>query len=449
MSYYLIVDDEPDISDLIEMTLTTQFQIQIQIANSGKEAIDIINAKGTPELIISDYNMPNGDGYFLYSTLQSKNITCPFIICSSDSEDELKKKFPNIYGYIEKPNIFDPLLEIISSFVLKDNLIFSNKNSHIPVRIELLHRMSQIPNDIYLKLNDEKFVKVINKGDSFLQEELERFNSKRISHLYIHQSDCDQFLKAFQDNLESITSAKKINLDSKFSISFESLEIVERLSYVLGWTPQVIGAAKKSIQLAIGVISSNPNIFKFFQKKPTNQNKTYLQHSAPLAMISCVLCYQLGWTSDSTHLKLAMAALMHDMGVDDFYYSNINSWNQLARSSKEKSPMLERYKSHPSQAAQLSRTIKNLPPDVDQIILQHHEAPNSSGFPRSLSSSFISPMSALFIIAEDLLEFIGEEKEDILKKLFDFVISREKIYIEGSFKRVFQALKHHISVDNQ
>ena len=185
------------------------------------------------------------------------------------------------------------------------------------------------------------------------------------------------------------------------------------------------------------------------QKKPTNRNKTYLQHSAPLAMISCVLCYQLGWTSDSTHLKLAMAALMHDMSVDDFYYSNINSWNQLARSSKEKSPTLERYKSHPSQAAQLSQTIKNLPPDVDQIILQHHEAPNSSGFPRSLSSSFIGPMSALFIIAEDLLEFIGEEKEDILKKLFDFVVSREKIYIEGSFKRVFQALKHHISVDNQ
>jgi response regulator RpfG family c-di-GMP phosphodiesterase len=71
---------------------------------------------------------------------------------------------------------------------------------------------------------------------------------------------------------------------------------------------------------------------------------------------------------------------------------------------------------------------------LDQIILQHHVKKDGSGFPRSLAANRIMHLSTLFIMVEDLVNFIsrGAHLETSIK---DYLVWSEYDYDQGNFKK--------------
>jgi len=55
----LIIDDDPDIRDVLDLSLSDYYTIFA--ASNGKEGLEIVKAKN-PDLIITDYNMPVMNG---------------------------------------------------------------------------------------------------------------------------------------------------------------------------------------------------------------------------------------------------------------------------------------------------------------------------------------------------------------------------------------------------
>jgi hypothetical protein len=317
------------------------------------------------------------------------------------------------------------------------------KMEYVPIRIAHLLRMGEVRYDLYMKLGEDHFVKVIRQGESFLISDAERFQDKQLTHLYISQNDAQSFLKTFETNFGILMGSGRKNPDQKLTLSLEAMDVIEKLSRTLGWKPEMVATAKKCIDLALSCISANPDILAILNKQRKSPEAYYSQHSGPLAMVTAVFCQQLGWVSESSQTKLAMAALMHDMTLTNEYLDNADEWNQRAKNKSDVTVETVRYRNHPIEAAKMIQTIKNLPPDIDQIILQHHESPDAKGFPRGLNSGWISPMSAVFIISEDLINHLMD-KEDLKGKIEEFVMSREKFYVEGNYKRVFQALKANL-----
>ncbi len=102
----LIVDDEYTIRELVDLTLTPDYEI-IK-ANNGKEALEKV--KESPNLIILDIMMPKMDGYEVCSKLKSdrKTKNIPIIMLTAKhSIDDLKEALRNdVDEYITKP--FEP-----------------------------------------------------------------------------------------------------------------------------------------------------------------------------------------------------------------------------------------------------------------------------------------------------------------------------------------------------
>lgn len=71
---------------------------------------------------------------------------------------------------------------------------------------------------------------------------------------------------------------------------------------------------------------------------------------------------------------------------------------------------------------------------LDQIILQHHEKKDANGFPCSLAANRIMHLNTLFIMVEDLVNFIsrGEHLETRIK---DYLVWGEYYYDQGNFKK--------------
>ena len=89
--------------------------------------------------------------------------------------------------------------------------------------------------------------------------------------------------------------------------------------------------------------------------------------------------------------------------------------------------------------SEYAKQFREIPPDVDQIIVEHHERPDGTGFPRGLFHSKVSPLSALFIIAHDILHYLQINQNVGMK---EFIEARAEVYSQGSFKNIFKSIEH-------
>ncbi|CUS78959.1 two-component system, chemotaxis family, response regulator CheY [Candidatus Kryptonium thompsonii] len=85
----LIVDDSPTIRKFVSLALENM-GYKVLTASDGMEVFEVLSRAGFVDLIITDINMPNLDGFELIKSLRSderfKNI--PIIILSSLSDAE-------------------------------------------------------------------------------------------------------------------------------------------------------------------------------------------------------------------------------------------------------------------------------------------------------------------------------------------------------------------------
>ncbi len=147
-----------------------------------------------------------------------------------------------------------------------------------------------------------------------------------------------------------------------------------------------------------------------------------ITHIGMLINIATGICIQMEWNTDKTLEKFVYAAYLHDMALSERPdLAKISTFDQL-ENLKDKLSAVD-YKlvfEHPNIAARSIDNMREIPPDVQLIIKQHHELPKENGFPAKCSFQKITPLSTVFIIAHDLTEFIlANQKwtmEDYIKK---------------------------------
>lgn len=90
MVHILIIDDDPDILDIVRMELEENPQWKVDTAQS---AIDALHMTGTTrfDIIVSDYMMPRMDGATLLTTIRKQGCTS-FIIIYSGRLDEIQER---------------------------------------------------------------------------------------------------------------------------------------------------------------------------------------------------------------------------------------------------------------------------------------------------------------------------------------------------------------------
>jgi len=100
----LVVDDEPQIRDLLGDLLGSEYEVLT--AADGQEAIELLKHR-RPDLIVSDVNMPNLDGFGLLRYVKQNEITkyIPFVFLAfkADIEQEIRGYDLGSEAYILKP----------------------------------------------------------------------------------------------------------------------------------------------------------------------------------------------------------------------------------------------------------------------------------------------------------------------------------------------------------
>jgi CheY-like chemotaxis protein len=115
----VLVADDNDINLLIAKTMLSECFEIVEIAQSGKTAIDLISKHRNYDLIFMDLNMPEMDGIETSEKINQLNLASPPIIVAqtADATEEAKTRLEsaNINNIITKPFTKEKLTALIHS----------------------------------------------------------------------------------------------------------------------------------------------------------------------------------------------------------------------------------------------------------------------------------------------------------------------------------------------
>lgn len=106
----LIIDDEPDISKIVKITLESIANFTVKVCHSGKDSLAVI-PEFKPDLILLDVMMPGLDGPETFNQIRElplqTEIPVIFITAKTQSPEIIKYKALGAIAVIAKP--FDPM----------------------------------------------------------------------------------------------------------------------------------------------------------------------------------------------------------------------------------------------------------------------------------------------------------------------------------------------------
>lgn len=139
-------------------------------------------------------------------------------------------------------------------------------------------------------------------------------------------------------------------------------------------------------------VARQPHALIALARLKTSDNYTYM-HSVAVCAMMIALARELK-LSDAEVKAAGAAGLMHDIGKMAIPDSILNKPGALT--DVEFAEM----RKHPERGVEILKQLSDIPPEVIEVCLHHHEKYNGSGYPHKLSGELISRMARMGAICD-------------------------------------------------
>ncbi|EQC44376.1 response regulator [Bacteriovorax sp. Seq25_V] len=435
---FLVVDDEALIRQFITLVLENNFESpSIFEATNSKDAIDLCMQHRDFDGVITDFEMPGGNGDLLLNHLYDSMFKGKVVLHTSRDLNELGEATKNYSGsnrlhYIQKPTLFKEFTKLLC-----DLFTSVNDEEYRRVKIAYFYRYNKALCDVYLKINDEKYLKIIHASDHYTKADISKYIDRNLDYLYVK----DQDLEAFANQVGSTPFLKFIATNEGLEDKEESFvrihTILKELISSVGVDKTVIETAEVYVKTVDEVMADNKNLTNLLFKLRHRRDYLY-DHSFLTACLASFLVKKMSWYNPKMLEKLCFSALFHDITLVDPEIALVHD----IRSSEIRKFSIEEitaFKNHPLQVAKLLENLPIFDQDVENIISAHHELEDGQGFPKKLQGRSLRPLTCIFILAHEFVRlmyiqnFDERSHKDILTYLFN-------TYNSGNFRDVLDAL---------
>jgi putative nucleotidyltransferase with HDIG domain len=303
-----------------------------------------------------------------------------------------------------------------------DEIVKARDSDFMQINIEDFYSGNVTVFDHYIKLGPNNYKKILHKGDVFDPARIKKYQADGVKYLYLLISDRMNYINFINElvkhtlSKQSTVTKKNILLPLR-SITIKYMEEV----YTSGLKPELIDEGKSICQNMYEFIKKDKNICKTLEDLQ-NCDPTALNHSFLVSFFSVFICKQLDWAGKRTVDTIAMGALLHDIGIlslppmiRETRLSDLNPEQEIL------------YKQHPKLGVDLLRKSSLINEQVLQIIYEHHEHIDGSGYPNQLSGSKVYPLAKIVSLANAFTELQLELKLPPKMVLKEFLKSRDTL----------------------
>ncbi len=431
----LFVHSNPETCHVFSFAIEGSFSASVTCANDAHEAFDYLVEDHKIDLIICENSAAN---LKLFKFLLSVDSPLSCILIKSPTPNTLAFPDLKILGEVSADHIVDQIRPMLDAF--RETLAQSpgEASDYVRIKTELLLKVAPLQADIFIQLSRIKFVRLFLKGDVFDEADLKRIlKDKQVEYLYVKIDNAADFIAHFGETLTKLLADKGLKESSIPTLATSIHEACMEIGSQLGFTPEVQKLVKQNVQTVIQGATVAPSLKTLLARMSTDKKNYIPAHSVMVAHIACSIAIKMGWESDATYEKLTYAGFLHDVMLKNPDIAIIDTPDELKLIKNKFTPEEVRtFLSHVQESTNYVSQFSELPPDIETIIFQHHERPDGTGFPRKLSATTISPISAVFIVAHDIVQTYFKQTGTI-----DDVIANYKMNFKaGNFKRVVEVL---------
>lgn len=282
-----------------------------------------------------------------------------------------------------------------------------------PIRISVLRGDQKIGFDCYVEIGG-KHILYLRKGSSFEGTRLARLKEKKLKKMFIREEEEQLYRDYMERNIEmAYDKASPQTLENRTHIVQGVQQSCAEAIFEDPADQSAYATAKEGSQRFTDFLLNEDKAIKnLLAIENTNQNLAH--HGVTVASLAVRIAKMTGYDAPKNFPVLALGGLIHDMG---HYLSGQN----ISRALKDFSPEeLAVFKSHPTEGAKKLKDLKHMDLHVTQIVLEHEESINGSGFPEKKSENKMNPMS-VFVqsanIFDRLVTFERIPQSDAVKRL--------------------------------
>jgi putative nucleotidyltransferase with HDIG domain len=437
---FLLVDDDEALRSAVTKILSG-FGAEVLEAGDGKTAQNMIGIE-TVDLVISDIKMPGCNGIELLHHIRREKPDLPVILTTGFGElketheaHELGAK-----GFLAKPFTREDLSQVIEECIgasqpaPETGATQDLDEDYCKLAIEDFISGKQIGYDIFIRLAQDKYVKIAHEGDNIPVERIRAYRAKNINHLYMRKGDFSRYIGFNIEIAKKLPAADFIPKEKKVNFLKHTGEILLEQFFLNEVDDTVLDSAKNTVETMVSVMFEAPDMAALLQS--LNQHSDYLYaHCVGVSFYSSLIARAMKWENPRTLYKVSMAGLLHDIGKKELDPALIQK--KRAELTAEEAKL---FRSHPSTGAEILSSLRSIPGDIVQIVQQHHENCVGTGWPSGLKKSYIHPMARVVAVADEFCHLVitspTGEPVPILEAL-------EKIYIgrgQEFDKNVLEAL---------
>ncbi len=415
----ILVTDNNDVSDYLNLIVFKFLKAELTVMVNIQHALSEMQKDAVADLIIVE--LPQEEGLQDFFDQVDGKQKVPVLFIADDNHIHLASEYipyhplcakisynlsDMVIGGAIKRMLRISLRQEVEAAPEKAALIEEENLIYMELPIVLFMRKQTISYDLYLKMSEDKYVKVFKSDEVLVKEDFEKYQKRSVKTVFLKSEDYVEASISFSNQMSSALEVKKLRVEQYMALSLFSLDKVNKIINRLGLREEVLVLTNQVLGLSTSMIEKNKDLLKLLSTS-LNGRDFLSEHTMMLIFITSSIAKYMGWHSVTTSEKLTMAALFHDISLDDEELAKI----EVITPSTEKffsQKQISKMMNHPQDAVNILDKFHGFPPDVDKIILQHHERPDGTGFPRGLEWKRIYSLAAVFIVAEDFVTSIYE-----------------------------------------
>jgi HD-GYP domain-containing protein (c-di-GMP phosphodiesterase class II) len=431
----ILCEGQENISNSIIFMLNSQYNIDVIELSDPRQIIETMKAESISMIIVSAVSKIKDAETFFELFIDSGFDQVPFIYLSAQSAGKIwppyKKKVPT--AIINRDACLKKLQSIIqSNFKQKEEL---DPPPYTSILFKTLSYFSSIKEEIYIQLPSSRFLKIYNEGDKVTLEDVERYKKKSINFLFIKKEAYNWILQELQEAIPVMAK------DPDFKPDLE--RTAPLISDVVDLEKEFLVSVHKKMGSVVSKMKKNKQLGSFLKKVSIDRTsgKYVKNRSGLVCNIACAIAKDLDWATEATFDKIVYIAHIHDLVL--FGNLKLLKIENLANIeiaelqgetfTEEEIKLIE---SHVDIVADIVDNDPEAPMDAAEIIRQHHERPDATGF-KKYKISKIQPYAALMSISINFSQYILENPNWTFSKYLE---GHKDTFRGGPFTKIMQAL---------
>jgi HD-GYP domain-containing protein (c-di-GMP phosphodiesterase class II) len=258
-----------------------------------------------------------------------------------------------------------------------------------------------------------RFIHYCRAGESFEGKRLDRLKAKKLKKMFIKPEDQIPYKQYMEQSIDAAyDKSRPLEIRAEIIQGFQQAESEAYMEDPLNDIQY--GHMRSSMQRFVEFLKDEPQGAGAILKLE-NIDLSVTHHSVNVATLTTAMVLDLKLKENPQMALLALGCMVHDI---DHFYSGADLTKPMSAMSETE---LLTYKAHPMTGAMKLQGAKFLDQMVMNIVLQHEEYSNGTGFPKGTLEKDLDPIVLIAATANAYDRMVSFERlspKDAIKKMF-------------------------------